>query len=371
VVANVCAGSLSGLHIPTAVQILNLHLESPACQVRERDAKGEYTGKVSFRIDPVELSREKAEVLNKAGYVTLINDLVDESEVGGLDELKTWIKQRRAGFTDEAKAQKMRAPRGTLLVGPPGTAKSLCAELTASVFGVPLIRLDVGALFNSKLGSSERNVRNALQVADASAPCVLLLDEINRSLGGDGGGESDGGTSSRILGSILTWLASKTNDVFVIATSNSIEGLPPELTRRGRLDEVFYVALPNADERESIWHIHLGKVDQRSGLTSGELTHLAAASDGFSGAEIEQAVHDAMYDNYKEGGKLKLTVDMVEASLNLMTPLAQARRVELSKLSQWADANARHASMPQTVFHSIMSKKSRKTYNEDDDGIAL
>jgi len=371
VVADVCAGSLSGLHIPTAVQILNLHLESPSCQVREKGEDGKNTGRVSFRIDPVELSREKAEVLNKAGYVTLINDLVNESEVGGLDELKKWLKQRRFGFTDAAKAQRMRSPRGTLLVGPPGTAKSMCAKLAASLFDMPLIRLDVGALFNSKLGSSERNVRNALQVADASSPCVLLLDEIDKSLGGMGGGESDGGTSSRLRGSILTWLADKANDVFVIATANSVAGLPPEMTRRGRFDEVWYVALPSADERESIWSIHLGKVDQAQGMVAADLKRLAAASDGFSGAEIEQAVHDSMYDNYKECEKLKLTAAMIEASLSLMTPLAQARRVELGRLSMWADANARHASMPQTAFHEVMDGKSQKGADTEDGGIVF
>lgn len=170
--AEACSGCLSGLHAPTALQILFLHLETPGCVAQDDK------GRPLYRINPAALSREKAEILNKAGYVSLINNLVGESEVGGLDDLKNWLKSRRAGFTPEAAVQKLRFPRGVLLVGPPGTAKSTCAKMAASMFGMPLLRLDVGALFNSLLGNSERNARNALQVADASSPCVLWLDEV-------------------------------------------------------------------------------------------------------------------------------------------------------------------------------------------------
>lgn len=201
--AEMCSECLSGLHIPTATQILRLHLESPG----QRGLAGE-RGKGSpgwIRLDPGGLSREKAEILNKAGYVSLVSQTVQPGDIGGMDELKKWLASRHRGFSAEAQAQHMRSPRGVVLVGPPGTAKSTTAKLAATMFKMPLIRLDMGALFNSHLGNSERNMRNALQVADASSPCVLLLDELDKSMGGMGG-ESDGGTSSRLKGSLLTWL---------------------------------------------------------------------------------------------------------------------------------------------------------------------
>lgn len=347
--AQACAMCLSGLHIPTALQILMLHIESPACRGKVEDT-------TVFRIDPASLSNEKAEILNKAGYVSLVNQLVSSDEIGGLEELKTWLRKRRNGFLPEASRQKLRFPRGAMLVGPPGTAKSMCAKLVAHEFGMPLIRLDMGSLFNSRLGSSERNMRDALQLADASSPCVLLLDELDKGVGGKNLGESDGGTSSRLLGTLLQWMQDHTAPVFVIATANAIHGLPPEITRPGRFDAVWFVDLPDETERAAIWRIHLGKVDQL-GRTEIAIDELVEGSDGFSGAEIEQAVYDAMYDNFVPGQRLELTSNQVLAALRKIVPLAKARERDLFALRSWAQANARHASKSQDKFHGEMFAK--------------
>ena len=275
--------------------------------------------------------------------MTLIRDLPSISRIGGLEVLKEWVSVRSRGFTPEAKKAKLVPPKGLMLVGPPGTAKSMSAKAIARIFGVPLIRLDMGSLFNALVGSSERNLRNALSVADASAPCVLLVDEADKGLAGMTGGKSDSGVSSRLMGSLLTWMAEKETDVFVVFTANSIDGLPPEITRRGRLDGVFFVDLPNRHEREAIWKIHLGLVDQE--VDDLGMKALVEASSGFSGAEIEAIVQDAMYKSF-DGEKASVTVPLLLELLDPehTVPLSKARAVELKMLKDWADRNAVSAS---------------------------
>jgi len=336
--AEACAYSLAGLYAPTALQVLSLHLTG-------RLAKRDLNGKTHVcDIDSHALSNEKAQILNQDGYVSLIQQLVSPEDIGGLEEFKRWLVLRKAGFDPAASEACLRYPKGVLLVGPPGTAKSMCAKLVAYTFDMPLIRLDVGALFNSHLGNSERNLRNALSVAEASAPCVLFIDELEKSMGG-GNSESDGGTSSRIRGTLLTWLSDKTAPVFIVGTANNIVGLPPEMTRRGRIDEVFHVDLPNLRERKSIWKIHLKKVKQLHNLEAN-LDVLANLTTGFSGAEIEQAVHDALYDHYQPGKPLVLTEAAMRETLLPMHSLSEARAEDIKKLQTWAKLNARPASLP-------------------------
>ena len=219
------ARSLAGLDFPMAMVLLRLHMAAKLEESEDNKA---------LSLNATELASEKAEVLNQQGFVTLINELFSEERIGGLARLKQWIRQRKLGFTEHAHEQKLALPKGVMLVGPPGTAKSLSAKMIAHSFGMPLIRLDIGALFNKMLGSSERSMRTALSIADASAPCVLLLDECDKAMGGMDGSTSDGGTSSRMRGTLLTWLAEKQSEVFVVATANNILGMPPEMTRAGR-----------------------------------------------------------------------------------------------------------------------------------------
>lgn len=348
--AEACADALVGLHAPTACQILSLHLHSVFQEVK--DAPN------ICNLDPRTLCDEKARLLNRAGYMTLVSDRVTEDDIGGLEVLKKWLRLRARGFTKEATESKMRFPRGMMMVGPPGTAKSMCSKLVAHTFGMPLIRLDMGALFNQYVGSSERNMRNALDVATATAPCVLMLDEVDKSLAGMESGKSDSGTSSRILGTLLTWIADKTAPVFVVMTANNILGLPPEMTRRGRLDTVMFVDLPTITERKAIWDIHLRKVGQ---LHDIDTVSLARLSEGYSGAEIEQAVQDAMYDVFVPGKSLKLNTKALENAMQDIVPLSKARKDSLDGLRQWAKANALLASLPESAEASPPGKPSAKS----------
>jgi len=343
-----CGKALAGLHVQLALNLLMMHIEAGMRHTRRTEGR--------LLIDLGALSNDKAALLNKAGYMSLIKDLPDESRIGGLDRLKAWLRFRAAGFSEHARSTKLAPPKGVLLVGPPGTAKSMCAKMAAKMFGVPLIRLDIGSLFNSLLGSSERNMKNALSVAEASAPCVLMLDELDKSMSGIGSNsKTDGGTSDRLRGTLLTWMADKKSDVFVIATANSILELPPEMTRLGRWDAVVFVDLPNFVERKVIWTIHLDLVEQTANV--GDLDVLADKSNGYSGAEIEAVVQEAMYTAYRPGESLVLTQSMLLDALNETVPLSQARAADLKYLRDWAAANAKHASSPDTEHRNTEQPK--------------
>jgi SpoVK/Ycf46/Vps4 family AAA+-type ATPase len=330
--APLCGKALAGLPIQQALNLLTMQIEASSAGIgTER----------TITISPALLANAKADILNKEGYMTLIRELPDMSRIGGLENLKRWIGLRSRGFSPEAKESRLTPPKGVMLVGPPGTAKSMSAKAIANIFGVPLIRLDMGALFNSLIGSSERNLRNALQVADASAPCVLLVDEADKGLAGMTGGRSDGGVSTRLMGALLTWMAEKTTDVFVVFTANSIDGLPPEITRRGRLDGVFFVDLPNSKERQAIWKIHLALVGQS--LSEGELYTIVEHSQGYSGAEIEAVVQDALYAVF-DGKAATLSFDVLRTALKATVPLSKARAADLKDLRDWANQNAISAS---------------------------
>ena len=232
----------------------------------------------------------KYELLNRGGILHYEYDTASFKDVGGLENLKSWLSLRKAAFLNDGNASHLDTPKGILLIGVQGCGKSLAAKATAGVFGLPLLRLDFATLYNKYHGETEKNLRESLKTADVMAPCVLWIDEIEKGLAGSGG---ETGTTQRVLGSFLTWMAEKNSQVFVVATANDISALPPELIRKGRFDELFFVDLPAAAVREQILDIHLRNREQDPETL--DLTTIAAATDGVSGAEIEQAIVSALY----------------------------------------------------------------------------
>lgn len=230
----------------------------------------------------------KYELLNRGGVLAFEYDTAQFADLGGMSRLKEWLRRRKPAF--DGSAPQLDAPKGVLLLGVQGCGKSVAAKAAAGIFGVPLLRLDFAAIHNKFIGESERNLRESLLTAETMAPCVLWIDEIEK---GVATGDGDNGTSRRLLGTFLTWLAEKKSPVFIVATANDISSLPPELVRKGRLDEIFFVDLPSASVREDVLRIHAKK--RNLTLAEAHVKQLATACEGFSGAEIEQAVVSAVY----------------------------------------------------------------------------
>lgn len=284
---------------------------------------------------------EKRQIIRKSGLLEYYagGDRLDD--VGGLATLKEWLRKRVRAFSDSARAFGLPEPKGILLVGVQGCGKSLVAKSVANAWRLPLLRLDVGALFASLVGSSEENLRSAIRVAESVAPVVLWVDEIEKGFSGvDSSHISDAGTAARVFGSFITWLQEKQAPVFVIATANAVHHLPPELVRKGRFDEIFFVDLPDAGERLDIWRIHLLKRNRNP--EDFDLQSLAMASDGLSGAEIEQAIVAALYDAFDQNRPL--TMDDLLTVLNETIPLSTMMEEEIAGLRAWAKQRARQAS---------------------------
>jgi AAA+ superfamily predicted ATPase len=284
---------------------------------------------------------EKQQIIRKSGLLEYFAATDDLDAVGGLDELKQWLRRRSAAFTEKARRFGLPAPKGVLLVGVQGCGKSLCAKAVSRAWRMPLLRFDVGRMFSSLVGSSEENIRRAIAVAESIAPAVMWVDEIDKAFAGSAGSAgTDGGTTARVMSTFLTWLSEKQAPVFVLATANDITQLPPELLRKGRLDEIFFVDLPRVGERRDILRIHLGR---RGRDPSGfDLDLLAAASDGFSGAELEQAIISALYDAFALGRELQS--GDVHKSIRETVPLSRTMSERISALRGWAQGRARPAS---------------------------
>ena len=266
--------------------------------------------------------------------------------VGGLDNLKTWLVQRRQALSQKARDFGLPAPKGVLLVGVPGCGKSLTAKAVAAAWSVPLLRLDLGALKSKWVGESESNIRKALQVAETVAPCILWLDEIEKALGGATQGAADGGVSADALGAILSWLQERQGSVFVVATSNDVSALPPELLRKGRFDEIFYVDTPTMVERNEILEAAL-KAHRRT--SEGiDLSGVSGACDGFTGAEVASLVPDALFAAFADGERSLTTEDLLAAAKTVV-PLTKTAAERISKLREWAKTRARAASSVATV----------------------
>jgi len=281
--------------------------------------------------DIAAILKAKHEMLGAGAALALETGVPDIGQLGGLAGLKRWLKVRQEVFLNPAPGSPLPAPKGVLLLGVQGAGKSLAAKCVAGAWQLPLFRMDFGALYQKYHGETERNIREALAVADAMSPCVLWMDEIEKGIAADSG-DGDGGTSRRVLGTLLTWMNERSSRVFLVATANDISRLPPEMLRKGRFDEIFFVDLPQAAAREEILRIHLGRA--RQSVTAFDAGRLAAASEGFSGAEIEQAIVAALYEAH--AGKQPLDTDAVEREMKRTRPLSVVMAEKIAELRAWA-----------------------------------
>lgn len=280
------------------------------------------------------------------------------SDIGGLDSLKDWLMKRGGAFSERARQYGLPHPRGLMLVGIQGTGKSLTAKAIAHHWHLPLLRLDVGRLFGGLVGESESRTRQMIQLAEALAPCILWIDEIDKAFAGfDGRGDS--GTTSRVFGTFITWLAEKRSPVFVVATANNIQALPPEMLRRGRFDEIFFVGLPSQEEREAIFSVHLSRLRPHN-LASYDLNRLAYETPDFSGAEIEQAIIEAMHIGFSQNRDF--TSDDILEAVSQIIPLARTAQQQIEALQRWAaDGRARLASRQTSLSERIEKQRQNDT----------
>ncbi len=300
---------------------------------------------------------EKRQTIRKSGTLDFIPPSATLDEIGGLENLKSWLLKRNNAWLDNARAFGLPSPRGVLITGVPGCGKSLTAKAMASAWQLPLLRLDVGRIFAGLVGSSEQNMRSVLRTAEAIAPCVLWIDEIEKGFSNTSG-QGDSGTSARVFGTFLTWMQEKTSSVFVVATANNIDSLPPEFLRKGRFDEIFFVDLPTSEEREIIWSVHMKKLMVGELHTTSVkpdqdvLTRLSASTSEFSGAEIEQAVIAGMFDAFY--GKRAVSEEDFLRAVSNTVPLSVTQSEEIEALRQWANVRAVAASAPSQVDQGIV-----------------
>ena len=284
---------------------------------------------------------EKKQIIRKSGMLEYYEHREEFSDIGGLEVIKDWLVKRRHAFSSRARTFGLPLPKGILLIGVPGTGKSLTAKAVGALWEMPLLRLDVGKIFAGLVGSSEENIRTVIRTAEAVAPAVLWIDEIEKGFSGTrSSGATDGGTTSRVFGSFITWLQEKESPVFVIATANDVSALPPELLRKGRFDEIFFCDLPSGEERRQILDIHIRK--KQRDPSKFDLDKMIAATPEYSGAEIEQAVIAALYDAFDSGDDL--STDGLLNSLAEIVPLAVTMRERIEGMREWARTRARLAS---------------------------
>jgi hypothetical protein len=291
------------------------------------------------------ISKGKTAIVRQSEILDL-SQPEDISNVGGMGRLKDWLKARKNCFSEEAIQFGIESPKGAVLVGVPGTGKSLVAKVTASEFGVPLVKLDFGRVFSKFVGDSESRMRSALNMVESMAPVVLFADEIDKGLGGSGG-SADSGVSSRVLGSFLTWLQECKKPVFTIVTANRVDGLPPELLRRGRFDGVFSVGMPNPDERLEVLTIHLRKRDRNiKKFNRDQLDEFVKASEGYVPAEIESAVKDGIIAAFNDESAKDLEMRHIIDALHEMVPMSKSHKEAIDRMVQWAKDNATPVSYP-------------------------
>lgn len=285
--------------------------------------------------------QEKEQIIRKSGILEFYAATEAFKSVGGLENLKEWLSKRAQAFSEKARAFGCTPPKGIMLLGVQGCGKSLVAKAVSSLWNVPLLRLDMGRIFSGLVGSSEENVRRAIRTAESVAPAILWVDEVEKAFAGvHSSGASDGGVTSRVFGTFLTWLQEKTSPVFVIATSNKIRDLPPELFRKGRFDDIFFVDLPLPAERKDIFAIHLAK--KKRDPQTFDLDLLAGRSEGYSGAEIEEAVSSAIYEAFALNQDL--STELIAKALSETFPLSKTMKEEIEDLRKWASERARPAS---------------------------
>jgi ATP-dependent 26S proteasome regulatory subunit len=297
----------------------------------------------SKKVDPGIVAREKAATVKKNGILEIVQVKETLNDIGGLDVLKGWLIQRKDAFSQRAREYGLPSPKGLLIVGIPGTGKSLTAKATAAVLGCPLLKLDAGRLFGGLVGQSEANLRAALNTAEAISKCCLWVDEIDKGFSGSkSSGSSDGGTSARVFGGFISWMQERTKPVFVVATANDVTALPPEFLRKGRWDDLFFVDLPNETEREAIWKIQI----QRHGRdwSHYDTLALAKATEGYTGAEVEAAVCDALYAAFA-ASREPVMPDILKAVADTV-PLSNLMGEQIAGLRKWAVGRCRMATAP-------------------------
>lgn len=309
------------------------------------------------------IHEEKNQVVKKTGVLEFVKSDLDINDIGGLENLKKWLIRRNNSWSEKAKQYNLPAPKGVLITGIPGCGKSLTAKAMSAIWGLPLLKLDMGKIFDGIVGSSEENMRKAIATAEAIAPSILWVDEIEKGFSGLKSG-GDSGTSARVFGTFLTWMQEKTAPVFVIATANDISSLPPELLRKGRFDEIFFVDLPTAKEREKIFSVHLKKIMKNSNihheleLSETVCNELANASVGYVGAEIEQIVISAMYEAFYADRGLRKE-DVLKA-IKETVPLSSTQREQILSLREWAKERA--------VLATAVEDRESAAPDDSDDG---
>jgi SpoVK/Ycf46/Vps4 family AAA+-type ATPase len=322
-------------------EMQNITRSFQGLSIREIEMISTYFILTSNEFCHTEIASKKRDIIKQSGLLEWIDLDFDMSTVGGLSSLKNWIIKRTNAFTDEAVNYGLpENPKGLLIIGIQGAGKSRCSKAIASYWGLPLLRLDMGRIFSGIVGSSEENLRSVIKTAESVAPCIMWCDEIDKAFGGLHT-SGDSGTSSRIFGTFLTWLQEKKAPVFVVATANNVATLPPELIRKGRFDEIFYVDLPNDDERLEIWNIHL--TQRNFNPEDFNMKLLVERSNGFTGAEIEAAIVSAMYEGFSDNARRIITVDIIK-ELEESVPIYITMREEIEALREWAAKRARNAS---------------------------
>jgi AAA+ superfamily predicted ATPase len=307
-------------------------------------AKAIVSGGVLNKDDIALITREKRQIIRGSGALDVYEARESIRDVGGLEVLKKWLRLRESAFGEAAREYGLPEPKGIALIGIPGTGKSLTAKMIAGLWKLPLVRLDIGALYGRFVGESEENARRALRLASTIAPCVLWIDELEKGIST---GDADGGTSLRVLATLLSWMQEKTKPVFVVATANDITRLPPELLRRGRFDEIFFLDLPTRHERAEIFEVHIGKRGRNP--SSFDVETLSRAASGYVGAEIEQAIVDAMYRafNDPERPRREFTTEDIRGAVQNLIPLSRSQKENISFLRNWLrEGRAQSASSP-------------------------
>lgn len=338
-------GVICELPVHGRARLAQAALGLTAAQARRAFSKAIVRDKILDEQDIPAVLEEKKAVIRASQALEFYSAEETLDDVGGLELLKEWLTLRERAFGEEAARFGLPAPKGMALIGIPGTGKSLTAKMISGLWRLPLLRLDVGALFGSLVGESEERLRLALKITEAVSPCVLWIDEIEKSLASGG---LDGGTSQRVFGTILTWMQEKTKPVFVVATANDVTALPPEMLRRGRFDEIFFLDLPTDSERREILSVHLRKRRRNPGAF--DIRQLARLSDGYVGAEIEQAIIDAMYRAFADGPRDITTAD-VAASLTRLVPLSKSQKERIEDLRAWLrDGRAQSASFAEAAL---------------------
>ncbi len=310
----------------------------------------------TFEPDDIDLIlEEKRQTIRQTQILEFYPAAEKISDIGGLDNLKDWLLKRGGAFSEKARQYGLPHPRGLMLVGIQGTGKSLTAKAIAHHWHLPLLRLDVGRLFGGLVGESESRTRQMIQLAEALAPCILWIDEIDKAFAGfDGGGDS--GTTSRVFGTFITWLAEKSSPVFVVATANNIQSLPPEMLRRGRFDEIFFVGLPSQPEREAIFNVHLARLRPHN-LPAYDLKRLAYETPDFSGAEIEQALIEAMHIGFSQNRDF--THDDVLEAVSQIIPLARTAQEQIEALQNWAASGKARLASRQTPLSERIEQQRK------------